>query len=131
MEKFVLETKCFPKCLLTQFFKLLEKFQIALPFSEDQLLIPSRYRMFTFTATPQLCDPSLTIHTVIYSLSKNRPEIEFPHCKNSEVIVRLYEMPYFPMDYWSRLISRLLEVSSCLLCGKGKPIQDSLLLQCC
>ncbi|XP_030072525.1 leucine-rich repeat serine/threonine-protein kinase 2 [Microcaecilia unicolor] len=100
VEKLLSQKSRFPKNYMSQYFKLLEKFQIALPSEKDNLLIPS-------------------------SLSDHRPVIELSHCENSEVIIRLYEMPYFPMGLWSRLINRLLEISSYMLSGREKALYPS------
>uniref|UniRef100_A0A4W3IWU5 non-specific serine/threonine protein kinase n=1 Tax=Callorhinchus milii TaxID=7868 RepID=A0A4W3IWU5_CALMI len=100
VEKFLSQKNSFPRNYMSQYIKLLEKFQIALPLGEEQLLIPS-------------------------SLPDQRPVIELPHDENSELIVRLYEMPYFPMGFWSRLINRLLEVSVYMLGGREKPLRSN------
>lgn len=42
VEKILSKKSKFPKVYMSQYFKLLEKFQIALPLGEDQLLVPSR-----------------------------------------------------------------------------------------
>uniref|UniRef100_A0A8C4KVI0 Leucine-rich repeat serine/threonine-protein kinase 2 n=1 Tax=Equus asinus TaxID=9793 RepID=A0A8C4KVI0_EQUAS len=100
VEKFLSKKKRFPKGYMSQYFKLLEKFQIALPIGEEYLLVPS-------------------------SLSDHRPVIELPHCENSEIIIRLYEMPYFPMGFWSRLINRLLEISPYMLSGRERALRPN------
>ncbi|ELK07161.1 Leucine-rich repeat serine/threonine-protein kinase 2 [Pteropus alecto] len=100
VEKFLSKKKKFPKNYMHQYFKLLEKFQIALPIGEEYLLVPS-------------------------SLSDHRPVIELPHCENSEIIIRLYEMPYFPMGFWSRLINRLLEISPYMLSGRERALRPN------
>lgn len=100
VERFLSKKKRFPKNYMSQYFKLLEKFQIALPIGEEYLLIPS-------------------------SLSDHRPVIELPHCENSEIIIRLYEMPYFPLGFWSRLISRLLEISPFMLSGRERALRPN------
>ncbi|XP_062930979.1 leucine-rich repeat serine/threonine-protein kinase 2 isoform X1 [Cynocephalus volans] len=100
VEKFLSKKRRFPKNYMSQYFKLLEKFQIALPIGEEYLLVPS-------------------------SLSDNRPVIELPHCENSEIIIRLYEMPYFPMGFWSRLINRLLEISPYMLSGRERALRPN------
>ncbi|ELK27159.1 Leucine-rich repeat serine/threonine-protein kinase 2 [Myotis davidii] len=100
VEKFLSKKKRFPKNYTQQYFKLLEKFQIALPIGEEHLLVPS-------------------------SLSDHRPVIELPHCENSEIIIRLYEMPYFPMGFWSRLINRLLEISPYMLSGRERALRPN------
>ncbi|XP_021092171.1 leucine-rich repeat serine/threonine-protein kinase 2 [Heterocephalus glaber] len=100
VEKFLSKKRRFPKNYMTQYFKLLEKFQIALPIGEEYLLVPS-------------------------SLSDHRPVIELPHCENSEIIIRLYEMPYFPMGFWSRLINRLLEISPYMLSGRERALRPN------
>uniref|UniRef100_A0A2K6BFX5 Leucine-rich repeat serine/threonine-protein kinase 2 n=1 Tax=Macaca nemestrina TaxID=9545 RepID=A0A2K6BFX5_MACNE len=100
VEKFLSKKRRFPKNYMSQYFKLLEKFQIALPIGEEYLLVPS-------------------------SLSDHRPVIELPHCENSEIIIRLYEMPYFPMGFWSRLINRLLEISPYMLSGRERALRPN------
>ncbi|XP_058264093.1 leucine-rich repeat serine/threonine-protein kinase 2 isoform X3 [Hemibagrus wyckioides] len=100
VKKFLSESLCFPKGHLMHYFRLLEKFLIALPLGEEQLLVHC-------------------------GLSDHKPLIEIPHCENSEIIVRVYEMPYYPMGFWSRLISQLLEVSTFMLQGREKALRPN------
>ncbi|KAK3558164.1 hypothetical protein QTP86_011860 [Hemibagrus guttatus] len=100
VEKFLSESLCFPKGHLMHYFRLLEKFLITLPLGEEQLLLHC-------------------------SLPDHKPLIEIPHCENSEIIVRVYEMPYFPMGFWSRLISQLLEVSTFMFQGREKALRPN------
>lgn len=46
VEKFLSESLCFPKGHLMHYFRLLEKFLIAMPLGEEQLLVQCRYLLF-------------------------------------------------------------------------------------
>ncbi|KAJ8302243.1 hypothetical protein KUTeg_021230 [Tegillarca granosa] len=80
------ENFIFPKSLIPQYLKLLEKFEIALPYSEEELLIPSR-------------------------LPEKVPEFNVPKLKKDEKICRFYRMPHVPLGLWSRLITRMIVFS--------------------
>lgn len=73
----------FPPNKIPQFLKLLEKFEIALPQNENELLIPCR-------------------------LPISRPGLIIPNCKS---IKRIYRMFFIPIGLWSRLITRIIAFS--------------------
>ncbi|XP_069115691.1 leucine-rich repeat serine/threonine-protein kinase 2-like isoform X2 [Argopecten irradians] len=77
----------FPKELLPQYIRLLEKFEIALQYSEDEVLIPCH-------------------------LPDKRPDLAIPPLKMNEKISRHYSMPLVPLGLWSRLITRLVAFSN-------------------
>lgn len=77
------KTYIFPPSKIPQFLKLLEKFEIALPQNEEELLIPFR-------------------------LPISHPDVSVPNCNS---IKRIYRMFFIPIGLWSRLITRILAFS--------------------
>ncbi|XP_077988732.1 leucine-rich repeat serine/threonine-protein kinase 2-like [Glandiceps talaboti] len=74
----------FPPSLIPQYTRLLQKFEIALPKNEEELLIPCK-------------------------MPPQRPtKIQLPALTDLGLIHRRYDMPYIPIGFWSRLISRLM-----------------------
>ncbi|XP_070193267.1 leucine-rich repeat serine/threonine-protein kinase 2-like isoform X2 [Littorina saxatilis] len=73
----------FPTTLIPQYLHLLEKFEIALPRNEDELLFPCR-------------------------LPTIRPAFELPELSRKEMAFRYYMMPFVPIGFWSRLLTRLI-----------------------
>ncbi|CAL1534532.1 unnamed protein product [Lymnaea stagnalis] len=91
----------FPSNLIPQYLHLLEKFEIALPRNEEELLIPCR-------------------------LPYRRPYIELPVQDRTELVFRYYVMPHTPIGFWSRLLTRLTVFSESkfaenMLSFQGKP----------
>ncbi|XP_046571062.1 leucine-rich repeat serine/threonine-protein kinase 2-like [Haliotis rubra] len=77
----------FPNSLIPQYLRLLEKFEIALPRNEEELLIPCR-------------------------LPEQKPALRMPNLSKHEKISRIYSMPFTPLGFWSRLITRLIVFSN-------------------
>ncbi|XP_078595563.1 leucine-rich repeat serine/threonine-protein kinase 2-like isoform X5 [Branchiostoma floridae x Branchiostoma japonicum] len=88
----------FPPELIPQYLRLLEKFEIALPQTEEELLIPCR---LPFVQPPIDKTAWFTGH-----------------------VYRQYVMPYIPIGYWSRLITRLMVFSMYLKTGPLPPLQQ-------
>ncbi|XP_053378034.1 leucine-rich repeat serine/threonine-protein kinase 2-like isoform X2 [Mercenaria mercenaria] len=87
----------FPQYLIPQYIKLLEKFEIALPHSDTELLIPSK-------------------------LPKAKPVIHPPGLIK---ISRIYRMPHVPIGLWFRLIARMISMTTHIgfqsITNLGKP----------
>ncbi|XP_025107353.1 leucine-rich repeat serine/threonine-protein kinase 2-like isoform X2 [Pomacea canaliculata] len=73
----------FPPNMIPQYLRLLEKFEIALPRNEEELLIPCRL-------------PSI------------RPQFQVPQLDRKDMVFRFYSMPFVPIGFWSRLLTRLI-----------------------
>ncbi|XP_038069543.1 leucine-rich repeat serine/threonine-protein kinase 2-like isoform X2 [Patiria miniata] len=78
------------KRLLPQYLKLLEKFEVALPITDTELLIPCK-------------------------MPSQKPAISLPSSNRQDLLHRVYDMPYVPIGLWSRLILRLLVFSTQML----------------
>ncbi|XP_078455074.1 leucine-rich repeat serine/threonine-protein kinase 2 isoform X1 [Lampetra planeri] len=102
VEAFLLRRSGFPQEYVGHYIRLLERFQIALPLGDhgDTLLVPS-------------------------SLPEGRPALELPGEPGELVLTRWYCMPYFPMGFWARLITRILAFSSYMLSAPGSFLQPS------
>ncbi|KAI8511237.1 Leucine-rich repeat serine/threonine-protein kinase 2, partial [Branchiostoma belcheri] len=87
----------FPPELIPQYLRLLEKFEIALPQTEEELLIPCR---LPFVQPPIDKTAWFTGH-----------------------VYRQYVMPYIPIGFWSRLITRLMVFSMYVKTGPTTPLQ--------
>ncbi|XP_076111293.1 leucine-rich repeat serine/threonine-protein kinase 2-like isoform X1 [Mytilus galloprovincialis] len=80
----------YPPELIPQYLKLLEKFEIALPHSDTELMIPCY-------------------------LPDKKPVLHLPALQKHEKICRYYIMPYVQLGLWPRLITRLITFSTSFL----------------
>ncbi|XP_071486222.1 leucine-rich repeat serine/threonine-protein kinase 2-like [Diadema antillarum] len=83
-----------PQQLIPQYLKLLERFEVSLPVSDDEILLPCK----------------VPVH---------RPVIKLPiNDAKQDVLHRLYAMLYIPIGLWSRMILRLLLFSKHMMNGE-------------
>ncbi|GFO07401.1 leucine-rich repeat serine/threonine-protein kinase 2, partial [Plakobranchus ocellatus] len=94
----------FPSTLIPQYLHLLEKFEIALPRNTEELLIPSR-------------------------LPYRRPNIELQVGYRQDLVYRYYVMPYTPIGFWARLLTRLIVFSESKFAENMLYLQENPLVQ--
>ena len=80
---------------------MLYRFEIALPQSEDELLIPSHL---------PLERPAFSHPVMGHSVAATKMSVKSPRC-----IQRRYALCYVPIGFWSRLLTRLLVFIKSLL----------------
>ncbi|PAA77610.1 hypothetical protein BOX15_Mlig015348g2 [Macrostomum lignano] len=78
----------FPVSQIPQYLRILEKFEIVLPQKNDELLIPCRL--------PDIAARDVT-------------ELA-PVRRHSNLVTRLYQMPFIPIGFWPRLVARLYNI---------------------
>ncbi|XP_070559105.1 leucine-rich repeat serine/threonine-protein kinase 2-like isoform X2 [Ptychodera flava] len=77
---------------------LMQKFEIAVPKGEDELLIPSK-------------------------MSETRPDIDLGEIQQRSLLTRHYKMQYIPIGFWSKLIARLILFSRTVIEEvEGQPV---------
>ncbi|XP_077987744.1 leucine-rich repeat serine/threonine-protein kinase 2-like [Glandiceps talaboti] len=69
---------------------LMKKFEIAVPKGDDELLIPCR-------------------------MPEKRPDITVSEVEGQNLLTRRYKMQYIPIDFWSKLIGRLITFSRTMM----------------
>ncbi|XP_047124993.1 leucine-rich repeat serine/threonine-protein kinase 2 isoform X2 [Hydra vulgaris] len=78
---------CFTQHFLELFFRLLQRFEVLLPISQDEYLVTSKLQS---------------------SFPQHLTEAKLSYFEDPNVITRRYDFPHIPIGFWPRLLARIL-----------------------